>query len=119
MSNTRTITAATPFPFTITRNLVTFDADDNEVRLPAVSITIENACWDAVSVEEVGFEGDWYMTLTDDPRFANLTDEEVEAAEDCVCHFVEHLASTIARGESVPVDADGDRDWFPKASWNF
>lgn len=118
-TNTTHINAGTPMPFTIVRNLVTFDADDNEVRLPAVRITVERACWDLDSVEEVGFEGDWYMELTSDPRFAHLTDEEVELAEDCVCHLIEDLASRLARGESVPVAGDDERDWFPKASWNF
>lgn len=121
MSKPNTINAGTTMPFTITRNLVAFDADDNEVRLPAVRITIERAIWDADSVEEVGFEGDWFCEISTDPRFAglNLDDDVIESAEDCICHFVEHLASILAAGDSVPADADADRDWFPKASWNF
>lgn len=115
------INAGTPMPFTITRNLVTWDADENEVRLPAVRITIERACWDADSVEEVGFEGDWFCEISTDPRFAglDLDDDAIALAEDCICHFVEHLASTLAAGDSVPVNGDDDRDWFPKANHNF
>ena len=115
----KTINANTPQPFTVTRNLWTWDADgENERYLKAVRITISNADFSAEAVEEEGFNGDWEFLLSNDPRFPGLDAGQVEAAEDSACHFVEELASRLARGEDVPTDADADRIWYPLITMN-
>ena len=115
-----TINANTPTPFTVTRHIWTCDANgDNDRLLKSVRITIESADFSKDVVEEEGFSGDWIIHIGDDARWAGLNDEQSEIACDSACHFVEDLAYRLSQGESVSADADDDREWHPKASWNF
>jgi hypothetical protein len=103
MSKHRTITASTPLPFTITRNLVTEHPDTMEdIILVGVRITIEDACFSPETVDSEGFSGDWVVHLSDDPRFADLPEEAKELACDACSNLLEDLASRLARGEKVP-----------------
>ena len=101
------INAATPTPFTIVRNLWTKHPDTLEdILLVGVRITIEDAYFDADTVEEEGFSGDWCVHLSDDPRFADLPEQAKEMACDAASNCLEALASALSRGEAVPVESD-------------
>lgn len=114
-----TITAATPFPFTITRNLWTLDAEGNEdILLEGVRITFEACDWSPDVVDEAGFTGDYCVHLLDDVRFAGLTEEQVETALDSACNLVERVASTLSRGESISAHAEDARAWHYKGYRN-
>jgi hypothetical protein len=107
MPTANTITASTPTPFTIVRNLWTEHPDTLEdMLLVGVRITVEDACFDADTVEEEGFSGDWCVHLSDDPRFADLPEEAKEIACDACSNLLEDLACRLARGEAVPVESD-------------
>jgi hypothetical protein len=95
------ITAKSRQPFTIVRDLVIVDEQGKFKCLEAVKITIEKAHFDAETVAEEGFAGDWCVHLSDDPRFAGLTDGEKESAEEECFHHLEELAVDLSQGEKI------------------